>query len=150
MDDKPYVTEYIPAKMYPLSDKVTKEVKIGTRTVKKRKGMFNSEMVDVEEDVFEEQTSWYPNGKYSDKSIDAAELSTSIEKKLNDYYSRGYDLVQIIDYIEGRYNWKTDNGRATNASGATVGVWAYGYGYGYSLTSGVVMIFRKIAETRSA
>jgi len=57
--------------------------------------------------------------------------------------------VQIIDYIEGRYDWKTGGGRANNLS-VEAGMWSYGYGYGYSLTSGVVMIFRKIAETRSA
>lgn len=148
MDDKPYVTDWIRAKMSPLGENVTNRVKVGTRTVQKRKGMFNSEMVDVEEDIFEQQTSWIPTGKFSETQIDAADLSTRIEETLNDYWSRGYELVQIMDYIEGRYNWKTDSGRANHAV-VEAGMWSYAYGYGYSLTDGVVMVFRKRVEIRS-
>lgn len=140
MSDKPYVTYWISAQMAPTGKNVREQVKVGTRTVQKRKGMFNSEMMDVEEDVFEQRTRWVPDGKLSDISIDKGKLAEDIAKAANDYAETGYDLFQIIDCIEGRYNYEAKTGIASNA-----GMWGWGYGYGYSLTDGVIMAFRKRA-----
>ena len=130
-----YKTVCISANYAEIKKKRTDRVKVGTRTVQKRKGMFSGEMVDVEEDVFEDREVWYGTGKYYDTRIDMADLARRIQETCNQYWDAGYELVQTIDTIEGRYNYEAKTGAQ--------GTWGYGYGYGYSITDGVVLLFRK-------
>jgi hypothetical protein len=138
-----YKTAWVVANGVEIKKKVTVRVKIGSRKVQKRKGLFASEMIELEEDVFENREEWHGTGQYSDRRIDNESLAQRIAKVCNDYWNAGYELVQSIDTLEGRYNfdWKTGG----IGTGVGAGVYGYGYGYGYSMTDGVVLLFRRRA-----
>ena len=108
IDKRHYVTHWISAQMAEIQEKKTFVVKVGTRKVQKKKGMFSAETVEVEEDVVEKQEKWVGTGRYSDTRIDLADLSARIEKACNDYWQGGFELIQTLDAIEGRYDWKHD------------------------------------------
>lgn len=58
----------------------------------------------------------------------------------------GYEVVHISDVIDGRYQWKTWEGKNSHGvlghNGTTWGGLVWGYGYGYSVTDGVVITAR--------
>ncbi len=136
VDGEQYKTQWISANYAEIRKSKTIQVKTGTRSVLKRKGLFSGEKVEVEEDIMEPRVVWEGTGTYSDTRIDSVDLATRIQKACNEQWEAGYDLVQVLDTLEGRYNY------AKGSLGAQVtGGW--GYGYGYSLTDGVVLLFRR-------
>ena len=118
---------------------------VGVRTVQKKKGIFSSEVVEVEEPVFEEVVERVPTGKYSDRYINIDDFARMITDACNDLDKAGYDVVKISEVIEGRYNYTWDKfDYSTNGSASS----CYSYGYGYSVTDGVVIIGKKRASTQ--
>jgi len=115
--------------------------KTGSRTIKKRKGWFSSEMVEMEEPVYKEAVEKIPTGEYSDIYIDIDALAKNITEACNKFEKRGYEIVKIIEVIGGRYNHRTT--WSNNGGGA-------GYGYGYSVTDGVVIIARDKGKTENS
>lgn len=138
MSSEMFKTYWIRPGYAPLQKKKSEKVKVGTRMVQKKKGMFSSEMIEVEEDIFETKTSWVKTGEYSDTQIDVEDLAQKIQDACNDYWADGYELVQMVDTLKGRYDAKTNVN-----SGQQGFTWAWAYGYGYSVTDGVVLLFRK-------
>lgn len=113
----------------------------GVQVVQKKKGIFSSETIDVEEPIYEEVVERVPTGKYSDKYIDIDDFAKRITEACNSLHQDGYDVINITDVIEGRYNYEYQaNGHRmdNHCSGG-----GFGYGYGYSLTDGVVIIGKK-------
>ena len=124
-----YKTVSIKANMNPIMKKVTKTKQIGTKSVKKTKGIFKKEEYIEEMPVFEKYEDMVPTGKYSDIYIDIQEFSNRIMQVCNNLYEEGYDVINISTVINGRYKydteWSTDGGA--------------GYGFGYSVTNGVII-----------
>lgn len=134
-----YVTHWLSAKYQELTKKQTVKVKIGSRTVQKKKSMFSSEMVDVEEDILEERETWVGTGKFSDRRIDMGDLARRIQETCNSYWKDGYEISQKFETIEGNYNYEAKSG------GSVGNAWGWGYGYGYSVTDGVILLFKRRA-----
>lgn len=114
----------------------------GTRKVQKKKGIFSSELIEVDEPIYEEAIEKVPTGKYSDTHINIDDFARRITDACNDLHEKGYDVIKITEVIEGRYNY------AFQANGSRVdnhcsGGGGYGYGYGYSVTDGVVILAKK-------
>jgi len=130
MKDKQVITQYIRVNMAPLGEERTNKEKVGTKVVKKEKGIFRPKTYEQEEDVYEERTKWVPSGKLSDIIVDMEGLSDEISNICNRFITNGYDVTQIIPINSGRYGydtgWMQDGG--------------YGYGYGYSVTDGVIIV----------
>lgn len=116
-------------------------VQVGTRTISKRKSLYESEMVQEEEPVFEQRVEKVGTGKHSDTEIDAEDFSQRIEKACNDMYEKGYDLVSMTDVIRGafHYDCKPNQSRTDHLCAGG----GYSISYGYSMTDGMMIMFRK-------
>lgn len=109
----------------------------GVRKVQKKKGLFSSDVIEVEEPIYEDVTERIPAGE-SDKFIDIEDFAKRITDACNDLEKDGYDVVKISEIIEGRYNYAWDR-----FGGFGDPILSYSYGYGYSVTDGVVIIGKK-------
>ena len=128
--EKPiYKTVSIRANMAPVMKEVTKNRQIGTKTIKKTKGVFKKEEYEEEQPIFENYKEMVPTGEYSDTSINIEEFSEMIMKVCNDLHSEGYDVINMSDIIDGRYQWDTIHILSEFT----------GYGFGYSVTDGMIV-----------
>jgi len=108
---------------------------VDSKIVKKKKGLFSKETVEVEKPIYTYRDELVPTGKYSDTAIDMEDLAVRVTESCNDLYERGFEVENIISTIEGRYGYNT------NIAPSGGGGW--GYGYGYSVTDGVVILAKR-------
>lgn len=134
-----YAYRTVRANMTALYEEKKVKRQVGVRTIQKKKGIFSSEVVEVEEPVFEEVVERVPTGKYSDRHINIDDFARMITDACNDLDKKGYEVVKISEVIEGRYNYAWDKYGTSVNSAPT----CYSYGYGYSVTDGVVIIGKK-------
>ena len=130
----PYTYHWVRANMADIKKKKNVKHQVGARKVTKTKGIFKKEEVEVEEPIFETREEWVSTGKKSDTYIDIEDFSIRITDACNKLHSDGYEVMQIISTIDGRYNYNTKAGDMGQIG------YGWGYGYGYSVTDGVVII----------
>lgn len=135
-----YTSRWVRANMATLYEEKKVKRQVGVRKAEKKKGMFSSEVIEVEEPIYEEVIEKVPTGKYSDRYIDIDDFAQRISDACNKLHEDGYDVIKVTEVIDGRYNYAWDRyGLSTNGSAAT----CYSYGYGYSVTDGVVILGKK-------
>lgn len=117
--------------------KVKKQV--GVRTIEKKKGIFSSKVIEIEEPVFKEVVEMVPTGEHSDTYINIDDFAKKITDACNDLDKNGYDVIKISEVIGGRYNYTWGNYANSHVSSGAAST-CYSYGYGYSVTDGVVII----------
>ena len=144
MDGLDTESEYLVVSVhaYPaeIFEERARQVKVGSRKVLKKQGLFNKEMAEVDEYIFETQIERIPTGKFYDTHIDKARLAKDIQEACNKMHQLGYVLLSQSEVISGRYAYKFVNDiNFANRYAATGG-----FGYGYSVTDGVVLTFRKM------
>jgi hypothetical protein len=119
----------------------------GVRKVQKKKGIFSSAIVEVDEPIYEEVIEKVPTGKHSDTYINIDDFARRMTDACNDLHEKGYDVIKITEVIEGRYNYAYDKyGTGFNGAAPT----CYSYGYGYSVTDGVVILAKKRESSQGA
>lgn len=136
-----YAYRCVRAQMLPLFEQKTVRKQVGVRTIQKKKGLFSSAIVEIEEPIFEEVVERVPTGKHSERFIDMDDLAKRITEACNDLDASGYDVIKISEIVGGWYDFKylANGTRGDNhCSGG-----GYSYGYGYSVTDGVVIIAQK-------
>jgi len=100
---------------------------IGVRKVQKKKGIFSSEIIEVDEPIYEEVIEKVPTGKYSDTYVNIDDYARRITDACNDLHEKGYDVVKITEVIEGRYNFAWDKyGTAAPGTGGAPTCYSYG------------------------
>lgn len=113
----------------------------GIRKVQRKKGLLSSEVIEVDEPIYEETIERVPSGKFSDTHISMDDFARRIVEACNDLEEKGYDVVKITDVIGGSYNYayQANGSRIDNhCSGG-----GYSYGYGYSVTDGAIIIAKQ-------
>ena len=134
----PYTYTWIRANMADIREKKNVRHQVGTKKVAKTKGIFKKEEIETEVPIFETREEWVSTGKKSDTYIDIEDFSIRITDACNKLHSDGYEIMQIISTIDGRYNYDTHSGSV--GVGGQIGGFGWGYGYGYSVTDGGVII----------
>ena len=143
MDDAVYTYRKLRANMAPLVKEQKVKKQVGVRKVMKKKGLLRTEMIEVDEPVFEEVVEDVPTGTYSDTQINLEDLARRIADTCNELDQAGYDVIKISDIVRGAYNYAVDRYHSvTNSSAPDT---CYSYGYGYSVTDGVIIIGKKRA-----
>lgn len=107
----------------------TDQVEVGSKTVKVEKGIFSKRFVEEQIPIYEKQKVWHSEG-YSDKEMDGKKFTKRIEKAIADLEKGGFEVINIIPLISGRY--KNDYSSSPNMS--------FGWGYGFSYTEGVTIL----------
>lgn len=135
-----YTSRWVRANMATLYEEKKVKRQVGVRKVQKKKGMFSSEMIEVDEPIYEESIEKVPTGKSSETYIGIDDFAQRITAACNKLYEEGYDVIKVTEVIAGRYdhNWGKYHD-STNGSAST----CYSYGYGYSVTDGVVILGKK-------
>jgi hypothetical protein len=110
-----YVYRWVRASMAALYEEKKIKRQTGVRKVQKKKGIFSSEVIEVDEPIYEEVIEKVPTGTYSDTYIDINEFARRITNACNDLHENGYDVIKITEVIAGRYNYAYD--RYGNAVG---------------------------------
>lgn len=131
MSKPQYITTYIRIfSMEPVYEKRETKVQVGTKKVKKKTGFFRSQIVEVEEPVYEKRVEWVPTDQTSDTHIDIKELAEEIMKACNEMHEKGYEVINILAINSGRYQKGFVIPLNSDA----------GYGFGYSITDGVIIV----------
>jgi hypothetical protein len=142
-----YVNRWVRASKAALYEEKKSNRQIGIRKVQKKKGIFGSEVTEIDEPIYEEVIEKVPTGKYSDSIIDIEDFARRITDACNDLNETGYDVIKITEVIEGQghyaYGPFDQSGGASNAT-------CYSYGYGYSVTGGVVILGKKRESPQEA
>nr|MBF0681394.1 hypothetical protein [Pseudomonas sp.] len=136
-------TAWVKASMQPLYKKKIIKEQVGTRMVRKTKGLFNKTSFEAEEPVYESKEKWVPTGEYSDTEVNIEEFSSNINKMCQELAASGYKVTQFIPINSGRYKYEYKEVGSTqrilgNTEAITGG--GYGYGYGYGITDGVIIV----------
>lgn len=125
------VNVWIKVGMHPITNKVKRTVKVGTKSVTKTKGVFSKTNYEEEEPILEEKEIYEPTGKYSTTDIDVVDLKDKMNQVCNDLENDGYDILTITPINSGVYDYGHYNGN--------------GFGYGYGVTD-TVMITGKLRK----
>ncbi|GGF77737.1 hypothetical protein GCM10007301_42090 [Azorhizobium oxalatiphilum] len=136
-----YKTVFVKAYLKQEVREQVSNVQVGTRTISKRKGLFDTAMVQEEEPVYEQRVEKVTTGKHSETEIDAEDFSRRIEKTCNDMHDKGYDLVSMNEVIRGAYHYDAKPNQSRTDHLCAGG--GYSIAYGYSMTDGMMILFRK-------
>ena len=126
---------FVPAFFAPIGR--NKTIKVPTGRMKK--GLFGNMKPETEK-----QVQWVKTG-YSDREIDDERLANNLAEVVEGLNKEGYEVVSVTPVTSGAYNFKAEiksGGHQSNGYGG------YGYGYGYSYTSSLIVIAKKIEETK--
>lgn len=130
-----YTYYWVRADMADIMDYKKVKKQVGSKEIVKKKGFFGSETYTLNVPIYEEVEEWVSTGKKSDKKIDVAGFSTKIMDACNELHASGYDVIQIIPTIGGKYDYNFKTGFLSNNN-----PYSYGYGYGYSVSDCVIII----------
>jgi hypothetical protein len=152
--------------MEPIYKMSSRQVEVGTKKVEKRKSLFSSERLLVDEPVFETREERIKTDEFSDIWVDADELSASIQAVCNELDSEGYEIISIMPITSGRHSlFNKDVRFSGDQSGVTRGGNIIGgytsestsgslsgryfgvpYAYAYSVTDRVIITGRLIGN----
>ena len=144
MSKPAYVSRVIWAEMRPNYVTRTTQVQVGTHQVEKRKSLFSSEKVLVDEPLYEERHEQVPEG-VSDTHADGEKLAADIQATLNELDAEGYDILSLMPLSSGRYQVEKESGTGfINIPGGGGGEipWASNYAWAYSVSDGVIVTAR--------
>lgn len=150
MSKPAYVSRVLWAQMRPNYVAKTSQVQVGTHQVEKRKSLFSSEKVLVDEPLYEERTEMVADGE-SDTHVDGEKLAVDIESLLNELDRDGYDVLTITPLASGRYRVEKESGTGfINIPGGGGQLpWASNYAWAYSVSDGVIVTARLRAGSSS-
>ena len=117
---------YVNAKFRPLYKEVSREVPTGEA----KTGIFNKAEW-VTETVTELEYD-----RDSDCEINGEQLTEDVAAAVETLITEGYEILSITPVTSGR--WKHNHQKMTDGG--------WGYGYGYSLTDGMSIIAKKLAD----
>lgn len=136
MNKPKYKQTYIEVPMVEAIETRTVRRQIGTRKVRKQRGLLKPEFVEVDQPIYDFIEEIVPTGKPSDVDPDLANFSQMVEDACNALHDEGYDVISVEPVLRGMHRHEYNSGSLQKGTGR--GGW--GYGYGYSLTAAFIII----------